>query len=357
MSFSEIEESIKNLESNIESVQGDLCEGLYSNIIEVSNNLQSNLDEVNIRTNDRISNLPGVKSEDIPDFINNYKNRLKISVDEFVTFVRYFNLVNSKLKRSTSEVYQLVFFGEKESVIKDIESTENETGLLDKNKFILKLKEDDLVFENVNDYIVDCENYDEEIEYLNRIIGNPENSYNRKTNGINYSLGIHELVLLKKEVIPFLREAGYGNNIFGTMWIFSDTYFNPKIYKIPMAASFGTFDVTVYNYEVDQPIPSDRNYAITWNSPKKQFFSIYAGNGNKLIGKGQMIENDNLMYFPNIEQVQGFINSSLNPNQLTYKTTNYATYKLINREYDRIDINNGIGGSPQPPGPPGTSRV
>jgi hypothetical protein len=221
MSSKEIEKSIKNLEDNIVSVQGDVCEGLYSNIIEVSNNLQSNLDEVNIRTNDRISNLPGVKSEDIPDFINNYKNRLKISVDEFVTFVRYFNLINSKLNRSMSEVYQLVFFGEKESVIKDIESTENETGLLDKNKFISKLKEDDLVLENVNDYIVDCKNYDEEIEYLNRIIGNPDNFYNQKDNGINYSLGIHRLVLLKKEVIFPLIESGYGNIIFERMMIYS----------------------------------------------------------------------------------------------------------------------------------------
>ena len=68
MSFKEIDQSIKNLEQNIESVQGDLCEGLYSNIIEVSNNLQSNLDEVNILTNDRLSNIdPG----QMPDFIYN----------------------------------------------------------------------------------------------------------------------------------------------------------------------------------------------------------------------------------------------------------------------------------------------
>jgi len=36
MSFKKIDKSIKNLEENIKSVQGDLCEGLYSNIIEVS---------------------------------------------------------------------------------------------------------------------------------------------------------------------------------------------------------------------------------------------------------------------------------------------------------------------------------
>ena len=46
MPMKQIEQSIINLENNIESVQGDLCEGLYSNIIEVSNNIQSNLDEV-----------------------------------------------------------------------------------------------------------------------------------------------------------------------------------------------------------------------------------------------------------------------------------------------------------------------
>ena len=76
---------------------------------------------------------------------------------------------------------------------------------------------------NVNDYIANCENYQEEIDYIDNIIGNPENWYNRKNNGINYFLGIHKLVLLKKEVIPLLREAGYGNIIFGNMFIFSES--------------------------------------------------------------------------------------------------------------------------------------
>lgn len=207
------------------------AKGLYSNIIEVSNNIQTNLDEVDILTNDRISKIT---NENEPLFIYNYKNNLKITVDEFVKFVRYFNLINSKLDRSISNEYQLVFFGDKESVHADIKSHQTDNANLENTRICL-LEKDECVLRNVNDYLK-CGNYKEEIDYINEIIGNDNSLYNRENNGINISLGIHELVLLKKEIIPYLKEVGYGNNIFGQMMIFNAYSRNtfsggPKTYR------------------------------------------------------------------------------------------------------------------------------
>ena len=66
METENIVKSIQNIEDNILSVQGDICTGLYSNIIEISTNLQNNIDKMNIQLNFNISNI---NSDNEPKFI------------------------------------------------------------------------------------------------------------------------------------------------------------------------------------------------------------------------------------------------------------------------------------------------